>query len=84
MFKSTLKNKVITSYNDVLTRIIVFRVREWLAWSGWCRCCRWGGWGGWGGCFRWSVISKIYILLVTSYRNYVIVAIDMGTFSRTL
>ena len=32
MFLSTLKNKVITSYNDkcILTRIIVFRVREWL------------------------------------------------------
>ena len=79
MFKSTLKNKVITSYNDKCID------------PNNCVSCKRmaldahglvgvdvvdgvGGWCGWGGCYRWSVISKIYSFLVTSCRNYVIVA----------
>ena len=77
MFKSTLKNKVITSYNDTCID------------PNHCVSCKrmaldvHGLFGvdvvdglNENGCYnRWSVISKIYIyFLATSYRNYVIVA----------
>ena len=81
MFKSTLKNKVITSYNDkcINPNNCVSCKRLALDVHGLVGVDVVDGvdgveWGGWGGCSRWSVISNKYIFSVTSCRNYVIVA----------